>query len=125
MRRAEARGLFAWLAVGAGLLLVLLVVSLLPRGGPRPLTDGQLRIVSLAPSITQVVNELGLGRRVVAVGDFDELAPPKTPSLGRYVDLDLERLTTLAPTHVLAMTGQAGLPKRVGEMADAGRFALT
>ncbi|MEM9882592.1 MAG: ABC transporter substrate-binding protein, partial [Planctomycetota bacterium] len=46
-------------------------------------------------------------------------------SLGRYVDLDLERLTTLAPTHVLAMTGQAGLPKRVGEMADAGRFALT
>ncbi len=87
-------------------------------------TDDQLRIVSLSPAITQVLIELGLGDAIVAVGDFDDLAPVGTPSLGRYIDLDLERLTMLAPTHVLAMTGQAGLPDRVRQMAEQRRFEL-
>jgi len=33
-------------------------------------------------------------------------------------------LASLAPTHVLAMTGSAGLPLRVHELAEAGRFVL-
>ncbi|MEO0513690.1 MAG: ABC transporter substrate-binding protein [Planctomycetota bacterium] len=87
-------------------------------------TDQQLRIVSLLPAITHVLIELGLQDAIVAVGDYDDLAPLGTPSLGRFVDLDLERLATLAPTHVLAATGQAGLPERVNQMAEQGRFKL-
>lgn len=94
------------------------------ESGPPHYADDQLRIVSLSPAITQVLNELDLRQALVAVGDDDQLAPPAVPSLGRYIDLDLERLTTLAPTHVLAMTGQAGLPQRVTAMAAAGRFEL-
>ncbi|MEO1237948.1 MAG: ABC transporter substrate-binding protein [Planctomycetota bacterium] len=40
------------------------------------------------------------------------------------MDLDLERLATLAPTHVLATTGQVGLPTRVVEMAERRRIVL-
>ena len=83
-----------------------------------------MRIVSLSPAITQVLVELDLADRLVAVGDYDEFAPVDTPSLGRYVDLDLERLTMLEPTHVLSMTGSAGLPPRVVAMADGGAFEL-
>lgn len=102
-------------------------VCLISCGKPQPstYTDDQLRIVSLAPAITHVLIEIGLQDAIVAVGDYDQLAPAGVPSLGRYIDLDLERLTTLAPTHVLAMTGQAGLPDRVKQMAEQGRFELT
>ncbi|MEM6855085.1 MAG: ABC transporter substrate-binding protein [Planctomycetota bacterium] len=105
---------------------MLLWLGLVSCGEPRPVTytDQQLRIVSLAPAITHVLIELGLQDAIVAVGDYDDLAPVNTPSLGRFIDLDLEQLTTLAPTHVLAMTGQAKLPQRVYQMADQGRFVL-
>lgn len=106
------------------LLSVLAVLAGCGDGKTRSYRDDQLRIVSLSPAITQVVNALGLGDRIVGVGDGDEMAPPGTASVGRYVDLDLERLVSLEPTHVLAMTGQAGLPPRVVDMAAGGRFEL-
>ena len=43
------------------------------------------------------------------------------------VDVDLERLLTLRPTHVLATSGAAGLPaglRRLAEGAEGGRFAV-
>lgn len=113
MRRRSALRLL----LAAGMLLT-------GCGDPPALDDGQLRIASLAPSISHIVIELGLADALVAVGDGDDIAPPSTPNLGRFNDLDLERLVTLAPTHVLAMTGQAGLPGRVTELAGGGRFAL-
>lgn len=92
--------------------------------GPAALRDDELRIVSLSPAITQVIIALGLGDRIVGVGDGDEIAASGTASVGRYVDLDLERLVSLEPTHVLAMTGEMGLPRRVTGLADDGRFDL-
>ena len=115
MRRREALGLLA---------LMLVVGGLSSCARPAEYTDGQLRIVSLSPAITQVVIELGLSDALVAVGDYDDIAPPGVPSLGPFTDLDLERLTTLAPTHVLAMTGDSGLPPRVTSLGEAGRFEL-
>ncbi|MBB6431233.1 ABC transporter substrate-binding protein [Algisphaera agarilytica] len=110
----------------AGWLFLLVSLGLMSCGEPREagFSDDQLRIVSLAPAITHTLNEIGLRDAIVAVGEGDELAALGTPSLGRYVDLDLERLATLAPTHVLAMTGQAGLPEGVNRMAGQGRFVL-
>lgn len=115
MRRREA--LLLWLSVAA--------LGLSSCARPADYADDHLRIVSLSPAITQVVIELGLADALVAVGDYDDLAPRGVPSLGRFNDLDLERLTTLAPTHVLAMTGQASLPPRVTELGEAGRFVLS
>ena len=80
--------------------------------------------MSLAPSITHVVLELGLGESLVGAGDGDALAPLGTPQVGRYLSVDLEKLLVLAPTHVLAQTGEAKLPRRVSDLARSGRFAL-
>ncbi|MEM7627419.1 MAG: ABC transporter substrate-binding protein [Planctomycetota bacterium] len=107
------------------LLLALVGVGLISCAEPADYRDEHLRIVSLSPAITQVVIELGLADAIIAVGDYDELAPRGVPSLGRFNDLDLERLTTLAPTHVLATTGEVSLPDRVIQLGEAGRFALS
>jgi len=106
-----------------GLAATILMASCRDAGPPR-YSDEQLRIVSLVPAVTHLLIEIGLQDAIVAVGDYDDLAPIGTPSLGRFIDLDLERLTTLAPTHVLAYTGQAGLSKRVTQMAEQRRFVL-
>ncbi|MEM9418039.1 MAG: ABC transporter substrate-binding protein [Planctomycetota bacterium] len=111
--------------IGFFLLLTCMGLMSCDEAQEADFSDDQLRIVSLAPSITHTLSEIGLRDAVVGVGEGDELAALGTPSLGRYVDLDLERLATLAPTHVLAMTGQAGLPGGVSRMAEQGRFALS
>ncbi|MEM8738234.1 MAG: ABC transporter substrate-binding protein [Planctomycetota bacterium] len=92
-------------------------------GEPR-YADSEMRIVSLAPAITQVVEELGLRRAVVAVGAGDDIARPAAEDLGSFVDPDLERMSALAPTHLLAMTGRAGLPRRMVELAERRRIVL-
>lgn len=62
------------------------------------------RIVSLVPSITELLFALGLGNRVVGRTGF--CVHPRegvrtVPKLGGTKDVDLEALRALAPTHVL------------------------
>ncbi|MEL7088049.1 MAG: ABC transporter substrate-binding protein [Planctomycetota bacterium] len=102
----------------------LALVGLTSCARPAEYADHHLRIVSLSPAITQVLVEIGLADAIVAVGEGDKIVPRGVPTLGRYRDLDLERLTTLAPSHVFAMTGRASLPRRVTELGASGRFRL-
>ena len=57
------------------------------------------RIVSLAPSITEVLYSLGLGDRVVGVTRFSYYPPQarNKPKVGSYVDLNVERIIALLP----------------------------
>ncbi len=89
-------------------------------GSSEPSGEGGRRIVSLSPVVTQVLIELGLGDEIVAVGDLDPLAPAGVPSVGGMVDVDLERLLSLRPTHVLATSGAAGLPAELRRLAGEG-----
>jgi len=77
------------------LVLVLLVVA-----GP---LAAATRVVSLAPSLTEIVVELGAADRLVGV--LDAGARPSgldaVPSLGRYGQLDMERLLSLEPDLIL------------------------
>jgi iron complex transport system substrate-binding protein len=62
------------------------------------------RIVSLAPSNTEILFALGLGDRVVGVTDFDnypEEAKTK-PKVGGFSTVDIERVVSLQPDLVLA-----------------------
>jgi iron complex transport system substrate-binding protein len=62
------------------------------------------RIVSLAPSITEILFSLGLGSRVVGVTqhcDFPAAALTK-PRVGSYVDLNLEKILSLKPDLIIA-----------------------
>lgn len=65
---------------------------------------GELRIISLVPSITELLFELGLGPWVVGRTRFcvhPRDGVEQVPSVGGTKDLDHERLRTLAPTHVI------------------------
>jgi ABC-type Fe3+-hydroxamate transport system substrate-binding protein len=62
------------------------------------------RIVSLVPSITELVCDLGLAAQVVGRTGFcvHPRATVRTiPKVGGTKDVDLERLRALAPTHVI------------------------
>ncbi len=62
------------------------------------------RIVSLVPSITELVCDLGLGRNLVGRTGFcvhPRTAVKRIPKVGGTKDVDLERLRALAPTHVI------------------------
>jgi ABC-type Fe3+-hydroxamate transport system substrate-binding protein len=73
-------------------------------GNEHPLADADCRIVSLVPSITELVVALGLRDRLVGRTGFcihpkDALKP--IPKVGGTKDVDLEKVRALAPTHVI------------------------
>ena len=71
------------------------------------------RIVSLAPSITEIVFALEQGHRLVGVTRYSDypLAAAKLPKVGSYVSLDLERIVALNPD--LCIATKDGNPKAV------------
>lgn len=67
------------------------------------------RIVSIAPSTTEILFALGLGDRVVAVDDYSDFPPAAAakPRLGGMIDPELEPLVATTPDLVLATGIQA------------------
>ena len=63
------------------------------------------RIVSLAPSVTEVLFELGLGSKVVGVTRYCRypVEAQKIPRVGGFYDMSLENLLTLRPTVVVGL----------------------
>lgn len=61
------------------------------------------RIVSLAPSVTEILFALGLGDRVAGVTEFSTHPPAATakPKVGSYIRLNAERILDLAPDLVV------------------------
>lgn len=62
------------------------------------------RIVSLAPSNTEILFDLGLGDKVVGDTIYDDYPPAATtkPHVGGYADIDVEKVVSLAPDLILA-----------------------
>ena len=62
------------------------------------------RIVSMAPSITEMLYALGLGERVVGVTTFCHYPPEaaRKPKVGNYLQPDLETILSLRPDLVIA-----------------------
>jgi len=79
------------------------------------------RIVSLAPSITEILYSLGLGDKVVGVTKFSNYPPEATlkPKVGSYIDLNVERILTLSPDLVIGTKG-GNDPKVVTLLEQAG-----
>ena len=61
------------------------------------------RIVSLAPSLTEILYFLGLGDRVVGVTKYSTYPPEalQKPRVGSYVDLNVEKIISLSPELVI------------------------
>lgn len=73
-------------------------------GARHPVASGEVRIVSLVPSLTELLFDLGLGEQVVGRTGF--CIHPRdgvrhVPKLGGTKDVKLDALRALAPTHVI------------------------
>jgi iron complex transport system substrate-binding protein len=81
--------------------------------------DNLQRIVSLAPSITEIVFALGQQDRLKGVATYsdfpDEAA--KLPKVGSYIHLDLERIVALKPDMCIAI--KDGNPKAVVKQLES------
>ncbi len=82
------------------------------RGVPLPLKQYK-RIVSLAPSITEILFFVGAGDRVMGVSKFSNYPEHarSLPQVGGMFDPDVEKIMTLGPDLVVAT--RDGNPKRV------------
>jgi vitamin B12 transport system substrate-binding protein len=72
------------------------------------------RVVSLAPSLSEIVVELGAADVLIGVLDGGErpAALANVPSVGRYGQLDIERLLSLKPDLILLWPGSVGPVQR-------------
>lgn len=105
----------------AALLSMALVLTACSPGGQTPVINyvfddlGRLvaingtpqRIVSLAPSNTEILFALGLGDRVVGVTDYCDYPPEalNKTKVGGYANPDIEKIVALNPDLVLAGYG--------------------
>ncbi|MGH9558159.1 MAG: ABC transporter substrate-binding protein [Bryobacteraceae bacterium] len=73
------------------------------------------RIVSTAPSITEVLYALGLGDRVAGVTSLCTYPPEACakPKIGGFIDPDLEAIAALKPDLVIVTTNPVRLSKRL------------
>lgn len=81
--------------------------------------DEPKRIVSLAPSITEIVFALGAGHLLQGVTQHCDFPPEAgaLPKVGSYVHLDLERIVALKPD--LCLGARDGNPREVAEKLGA------
>lgn len=83
-------------------------------------TDPCARIVSLAPSVTEVVFDLGLGDRLVGVTRYCRYPPEaeKIPKVGGFYDVSLEHIVGVKPTYIF------GLRENAAILSSARRFDI-
>jgi iron complex transport system substrate-binding protein len=77
------------------------------------------RIVSLAPSNTEILFAIGLGERVVGVTDYDDHPPEasKKERIGGFTTVNMETVVSLQPDLVLATGGvQIDLVQRLRDL---------
>lgn len=77
------------------------------------------RIVSLVPSVTEMLFALGAGPRVAAVSSFDHFPPDvdRLPRVGALIDPDFEKILSLRPDLVVTYGSQNDL---TAKLAKAG-----
>jgi len=79
------------------------------------------RIISLAPSITEMIYFLGLGERLVGVTRFSYFPKDakKKPKVGAYTDINIEKVVTLNPDLAIA-TADGNKREDVEMLEEAG-----
>lgn len=87
--------------------------------GPMP---SARRIVSIAPSNTEILHALGLGRRIVGVDRWSDY-PPRVkalPSIGSDLHVDVERVIALEPDLVVTGLHVPGMEANIPKIEAAG-----
>jgi len=124
-RRGWTGGLFIlrssfFVLVGAAVIIA--VTACRPAAAPQATTASATtppqRIVSLAPSVTEVLFALGLGDRVAGVTSFCRYPPEaaRLPQVGGYLDLNLEAIVGLDPDLVVLIQDHDAARARLDEL---------
>ena len=107
------------------IILTLSLIFLLRTGGTfaGPVTDqvgrtlevpdNPTRIIALAPSITEIIYDLGQEKRIVGVTQYSTYPSEagSLPRVGSYVRLDIEKIVALKPD--LCLATKDGNPKHI------------
>ena len=105
--------------------LILVVVLLATGGNTGRTVAGDLqvsgtplpkRIVSLVPSLTEMLFAIGAGPQVVGVSSYDTYPPEakSRPRVGALLDPDVERILSLRPDLVLTYASQTSFEAQLG-----------
>ncbi|MFZ0483835.1 MAG: cobalamin-binding protein [Desulfobacterales bacterium] len=111
------------------MMTVFLLISLEPTATAKTVTD-QLgrhvtvpdtpqRVISLAPSITEIVFALNQGHRLQGVTTYSDFPSEavKLPKVGSYVHLDLEKIVALKPDLCIAI--KDGNPRMIAQRIES------
>ena len=107
------------------IILILVLTFLLQAGGifAEQVTDqvgrtlivpeNPVRIIALAPSITEIIYDLGQEKRLVGVTQFSTYPSEaeSLPRVGSYIRLDIEKIISLKPD--LCLATKDGNPKHI------------
>lgn len=95
---------------------LLLVQAILAAGTAS--AAGPQRIVSTAPSVTEMLYAMGLGDRVAGVTTYCRYPPEarQKPKIGSYTDPNLEAIAALRPDLVIVQTNPVRLTDRLRAM---------
>jgi len=103
------------------LILLLALLLLLPScrndgpGTPTPALPTPQRIIALTPSLVETLFALGLGDRVVGVGNYVSWPPEAAskPKIGGLFDPNLERIVALKPDLAVLLPSERDLSTRL------------
>jgi iron complex transport system substrate-binding protein len=87
--------------------------------GTSPASTPPARIVSLVPSVTEILFAIGAGTRVVGVSSYDQFPPEvaQLPRVGALLDPNTERILSLRPDLVVLYGSQT---EELARFAAAG-----
>ena len=87
--------------------------------------QADVRVVSLAPALTQMIRDIEKSEVLVGVAENDFAAPPQVRVVGNFMNINTEALVTVRPTHVVAMYNQSAPPDHLVRLARLQGFQLT
>ena len=87
-------------------IIILIVMAAVFLWPPQVVAAAPQRIISLAPNLTEIICDLGLENRIVAVTDYCDYPPGITskPKVGGFTNPSLETIVSLKPDLVVMTT---------------------
>ncbi|HBD95687.1 MAG: hypothetical protein A2015_10285 [Spirochaetes bacterium GWF1_31_7] len=85
------------------LLLTVFILSLVINCKKTELNNSEMRIISLAPSITGILEALSIENDLVGVTDYCITQNKSINKIGGFNNYNLELIAALKPTHILCM----------------------
>jgi iron complex transport system substrate-binding protein len=96
-------------------LLLVLPACTQREGSSEPKARVPKQIISVVPSATEMLFALGVGDRVIAVGDYDRFPPEveSKPRIGGLLNPNIEKIIEMKPDLVLTYGSQEALRLRL------------